>query len=241
MTTIEPLAYLPLLREEVAKVSVAFRAGDLTAVVPSCPGWDVADLARHLGSVQRWSATALRTAAPADFPDGPADLEEIPDWYDESARQLLDALSATSPDAPSWHFGPKPRYAEFWFRRQALEAAVHRWDAETALGAASPIDAALAADGVAEVVDIYFARLLRNGKGPVITGTVLLAPSDIDGSDVRLSMPATSSGSPDAVVRGTAQNLLLLAWGRAHLGAAAFTVEGHRPVAEGFFTTGLLP
>ena len=37
---------------------------------------------------------------------------------------------------------------------QAIEAAVHRWDAENAVGAARPLDAAIAADAVGQTFEV---------------------------------------------------------------------------------------
>jgi Mycothiol maleylpyruvate isomerase N-terminal domain len=36
---------------------------DLAAPVPSCPGWNAGRLVRHLGDVQRWAETTVRTRA----------------------------------------------------------------------------------------------------------------------------------------------------------------------------------
>ena len=36
---------------------------------------------------------------------------------------------------------------------QAIEAAVHRWDAENALGGAGPLDAALAVDAIGQTLE----------------------------------------------------------------------------------------
>ena len=37
-------------------VAVVAAAPDIAADVPSCPGWTIADLAGHTGSVHRWAA-----------------------------------------------------------------------------------------------------------------------------------------------------------------------------------------
>src|SRR3712207_7465665 len=51
--------------------------------------------------------------------------------------------SAADPAAPTWSF-TTDRTAGFWVRRQALETAVHRWDAQHAAGEPERIDPALA-------------------------------------------------------------------------------------------------
>ena len=42
----------------------------------------------------------------------------------------------------------------FWQRMQAIEASVHRWDAENAVGSAQPLDAALAADAIGQTFEV---------------------------------------------------------------------------------------
>ncbi|MFI9597024.1 maleylpyruvate isomerase N-terminal domain-containing protein [Nonomuraea sp. NPDC052265] len=59
-----------------------------------------------------------------------------PTWSSISAR-----FAAASPDDPAWTWS-REQTVGFWRRMQAIEAAVHRWDAENAIGPAAPIDAA---------------------------------------------------------------------------------------------------
>jgi len=54
-STMEGTDYLIAIRLESEDFSQAARR-DLTAAVPSCPGWTVADLVGHLGGVQSWVA-----------------------------------------------------------------------------------------------------------------------------------------------------------------------------------------
>src|SRR3954468_218968 len=138
--------YLPVLRELTGAFAAQRRAADPAAAVPDCAGWTVTDLGTHLGNVHRWAATVVRTgeAQPQNFlTDAGADLAS---WYSESARLLLDALSAADPDAPCWHFGGTPKTKSFWFRRQVHETAVHLADAHSATGTAGTLDPAVAAD-----------------------------------------------------------------------------------------------
>ena len=41
---------------------------DLTVPVPSCPGWNVGQLLRHLGGAQRWAEATVRTRATQPLP-----------------------------------------------------------------------------------------------------------------------------------------------------------------------------
>ncbi|WP_232212980.1 maleylpyruvate isomerase N-terminal domain-containing protein, partial [Saccharomonospora saliphila] len=45
------------------------READLTADVPTCPGWNLAQLVRHVGAGHRWVETIVRTAATEPPPD----------------------------------------------------------------------------------------------------------------------------------------------------------------------------
>ena len=69
-----------------------------------------------------------------------------------------------------------PTTAAFWFRRQAHETAVHRWDAQRAATPSSvdPIDATLAADGVDEWLEVFVPRFLaRTGVPDDLVGATL--------------------------------------------------------------------
>src|SRR5262249_19561704 len=64
---------------------------------------------------------------------------------------LVGELRATEPATAVWTWHPTDHSAAFVARRAAHELAVHRVDAQLAArGAAGPVDAALAADGIDE-------------------------------------------------------------------------------------------
>ncbi len=197
--------------------------GNLEAPVPSCPPWTVADLVAHLGSVQRFHARHVVRGVtddpdrqtPIDVPDSDDDL---PAWFEEGTGILLAALGAAGTDTPAWSFG-EPKTSAFWHRRMALEAAIHRWDAESAVGDVTGFDLALAVDGVDEVLTVHRASDLLDEPWPV-TGVVEVRLTDssrswryaIDGSSW---MPTQKT--PDASVEGTASGVFLALWGRMPL------------------------
>lgn len=90
--------------------------------------------------------------------------DALADWL----REGLDALTVALAERgrPCWTLAGLAT-AAWWRRRQALETAVHRVDAERVLGPASPVDPALTVDGVAEVVDVLHPRQLRLGRAAV--------------------------------------------------------------------------
>jgi len=201
--------------------------------VPSCPGWTVEDLVSHVGRVHRWAARHL-AAAPgqpergprSDPPAGPSIL----DWYQASLDLLLAELDRHHPDEPVHSF-IGPATAAFWARRQAHELAVHRWDADAALGdEPTPIAAPLAADGVDEWLSVFVPRFLARRDEPV-PAELVGASVHLHGTDEGQTEPAewllrlTPDGAEvarvhakgDAALRGPASDLLLAVWHRVPL------------------------
>jgi hypothetical protein len=110
-------------------------------------------------------------------------------------------------------------------RHQVQEAAVHRWDAQSTTGKSSPLDQAIAVDGVAEFLDLM-----------IEPETALLAN--------RIKFVATDSRDewtcgPDVpvavTVRATSSDLVLLLYRR--IVASDVTVEGDGNALDQFFTT----
>jgi hypothetical protein len=59
---------------------------DLTAPVPSCPGWNLGQLLRHLGGGHRWVETIVRTRATA--PPSDEQLRDLSGCTDEDPAVL---------------------------------------------------------------------------------------------------------------------------------------------------------
>jgi uncharacterized protein (TIGR03083 family) len=152
-----PLTYLAHLERGVGDFAALLDAGDLDASVPGCPGWRLTDLAHHLGGIHRWARRAL-VEGPSDERaiDAPTDRAALAAWFREGAGALIDTLRATDPATPCWTFGPRPRVAAFWFRRQAHETVLHTHGAAASQGLTRPLDPALALDGIDEIVTMFF-------------------------------------------------------------------------------------
>lgn len=195
-----------LAREVRAMAALARRADDAgawDAPVPSCPGWSLRALVAHVGEVERWVLHALAHG------DGDAPAPRLPDdaglaaWLAESSQALLEALAVDAATA-AWTIAP-PRTVGFWIRRQAHEHAIHAWDAAAALGEPGALDAALAADGIDEVVGTMWPRQLRLGRvAEPATGLALVA----DRGAWLLGREAA------ATVEGDAEALALALWHR---------------------------
>jgi uncharacterized protein (TIGR03083 family) len=142
-------------------VADALAAGRGDAPVPGCPAWTLSDLAFHLADVQRWAAGIITSgsAGEPDPPDRePADGAEA---VAGATATLLAALDGADPADPAWNFSSAPRTKAFWFRRQALEVALHRWDAESAVrDDPAPLDGPVAADVVDEFVHVMLRRVI---------------------------------------------------------------------------------
>ncbi|WBB70845.1 maleylpyruvate isomerase family mycothiol-dependent enzyme [Micromonospora sp. WMMD812] len=136
-----------------AELMAAHLAGaDPRTPVPSCPGWTVGQLVRHVGAGHRWAEEIVRTRAATPLPDtdlrdlsGHADGDPaiLAPWLVEGAAQLAGTLRAAGPRAEVWTPIPGRTDAAFYARRFAHETLVHRADAALALGvpfaAAEPV------------------------------------------------------------------------------------------------------
>jgi uncharacterized protein (TIGR03083 family) len=225
-------------------------AGPLDAPVQACPGWDVARLVGHVGSVHRWATVAVVTGAQPDrtaLERPPREPEAIADWFDAGVGPLADALAAVDDDAPVWNFSAYPDVGRFWPRRQAQETAVHRWDAQRAVGQPEPIEAGLATDGIDELLEVWGTMILGDRDGIDIGGSVRLIATDgpaepwtIWTDDGVFSVSRSDAGvTADVTVRGSASDLLLLLWRRLPADADQLTVEGDRRILDRWLRLGM--
>jgi uncharacterized protein (TIGR03083 family) len=218
----------------------AARQAGLEAAVPTCPGWSVFDLVAHQGRIHRWvtGIVEARGAEPADhwsqWPE-PA-REGVFDWYDDGHAGLVAALERAGDDGPAWT-RDSTRRAGRWARRQAHENEVHRYDAQSAVGAVAPIDAALAVDGIQEVFDIALEWFPDPGRIRGDGETLHLHCTDVDGEWlVRLDPDGAKvtheHAKGDVAVRGTASDLFLMLWGRIPPSSDVFQVFGDAAVID---------
>jgi uncharacterized protein (TIGR03083 family) len=135
---------------------------NLRLPVPSCPGWNVGQLLRHLGGAQRWAEATVRTRATGPLPDNHfRDLSAYTDddpavlgpWLVESAAQLADTLRGAGPDAQVWTPVPGGT-TKFYARRFAHETVIHRADATLVIGAEFTLDEEVALDAIDEWMEL---------------------------------------------------------------------------------------
>ncbi len=243
-------------RFATAAADVGSLADSAMAMVPSCPDWSADDLVWHLTQVQHFWASIV-----ADGLDDPADAPQLdrprgPDLiatFVATSPRLVDFLEGADPAAPCWSWYEPDQRVGWVQRRQAHEALIHRVDAELARAAVGgagvgPIDPALAADGIDEMLRIMLGvdplapwaawvpegptvRLVAATDGApdrtwlvgigLLTGT---DPSGQDHADPALRVAAVDNGeSVTATVHGQAAELDRWLWRRGALDTA--TVE----------------
>lgn len=161
--------HIAALQAEGDRLASIAEAAAPDAPVGSCPGWQLRDLIRHVGSVHRW-ATGFVAEQRTDWvglaePDmlraGPAADRLLAAWFREGHQRLVATLRNADPQVSCWTFLAAPSPLAFWARRQAHETAIHRADAELAAGAGpadvAPFPPGLAIDGIDELI-MGFAR-----------------------------------------------------------------------------------
>ena len=246
-----PVDFLAHLRDESARFLGALRDADLSRPVPSCPDWTGADLLWHLGGVQWFWGTVVRERL-----QSPEGLEEPPrpesdhglvQFFEEQSARLLLALTDADP-AEQVYMWADDKTVGYIRRRQAHEALIHRLDAELTAGSdPTPLDPALASDGLQEVIDVMYGghppwgaftpggpqlEIVAEDTGltlPVVlgrfAGTDPESGEAVDQPDLSVAH-ADPEVAPAAVVRGRAEDLDAWAWHRRD--DSALTVEGDR-------------
>ena len=248
-----PLDYLDHLARESRRFGDVLEATDAGTSVPTCPDWDADDLLWHLAEVQWFWGTIARDrlASPDGVddrrPERPTDRSELMAWYEEVSADLGVVLAAAPPETPVWTWADDHTIG-FIRRRQAHEALIHRLDAELTAGSRTPMDTALSADGVDEVLRVMYGgappwgtftpepphtvrvATTDTGHSWVLTlgrfvGTDPDAGSALDVPDLRVA--AVDDGLEVAAeVRGSAADLDCWLWHRPPVGTLVRTGSG---------------
>ena len=203
----------------------ALRAGPVTANVPTCPDWQLTDLARHVGQFTGlWTHVLCEgTGRPkTPFRDAPEDAE-LADWCEENFGHLLSELRATPADTEVWTWVPDDHSAAFVGRRTTHELTVHRFDAQTARQQPQPIDPAVAADGIEEIFTMIQTWETAPG-GPAGKGETLHLHGTDRADEWLLTLGADGLGverrhaKGDLALRGAVSDLELLLYERPTIG-----------------------
>ena len=199
---------------------VAVAANDPTAAIPSCPGWTMHDLVTHIARVYEHKIACTELGHEPDPwppPEWPTDRDDLV-WLADAHARLLAMFAAHGPTDPSATWWPSDQTVGFWARRMAQETAVHRVDAELAVGEPTPVDAALALDGIDEVLTIMLAGDWSEAPDASTGQRVAIDAGDrrwvvtLEPTAVEVVAGAEDS---DATIGGDPSDLLLWLWGRA--------------------------
>jgi uncharacterized protein (TIGR03083 family) len=206
------LDHARIIREESDALAAAGGGGGETPV----PGtdWTVADLLDHVGRLTWMFAGRTRKAGGGDFYETvrPEDVDPVT-FFRQGAATLCEQLSAADPNAEIKTWAGLVPPAWLW-RRMTHELAVHRWDAQAAVGNPEPLAVEVAEDGIDELLEVFVPRA---DVGPV-DGSLHLHATDGDGewfietADGLTWTRAHEKG--DVAVRGATSDLLLVLWGR---------------------------
>lgn len=206
---------------------------DLDAAVPSCAGWTMADLVRHVGAVYLHKVECMRLGRlPDDWP--PEGLNDEPPLLllDRSYAALGAEFGSRRPEDGAFTWYEPDQSVGFWIRRMAQETVIHRVDAEQAAGASiAPIPDDLAGDGIDELLVVFVQYATTTW--PEDFGELLDSPAErtvgvttggrswllhLGSAGVRVG--AFDGGRPDATVEGSAPDVLLWLWNRRREGTA---------------------
>lgn len=218
--------------------------------IPTCPGWTLVQLFRHVGRGHRWAAQMVADRAtqaldPRTVRDGkpPNDLDGAIAWLHASAQDVLDAVAEAGADSPVWTFlGPRP--STWWIRRRLHEETVHGADAAIALGLDFHLDAQLAADGVSEWLDLIAGAGRSTTPAALDDGVVLHLHATDPGLGAAGEWTAHGTGGGvewesghrkgAVALRGTATELLLALSRRRSVEQSGIEVLGERAVWDGW-------
>jgi uncharacterized protein (TIGR03083 family) len=231
-----------LLAEEVERVAGVVAEVPADARVPSCPDWNVGELALHLGRVHRWADGLVGTLA--DGPQAAADAFEdlgppTAAWLRSGGTTLVGTLRAADPDAAMWAWGAD-QHVRFWSRRQLHETLVHRIDAELAGGLVSTASSEVAADAIDELLmnlpmAARFSPKVANLHGD--GRRLALVPSDAEEAwTITLGTDGFAVGArsttAEATLSGPALALLLVLYRRRALEGSGLTVSGDQALVD---------
>ncbi|WP_406859517.1 maleylpyruvate isomerase family mycothiol-dependent enzyme [Streptomyces sp. HUAS MG47] len=220
---------------------------DPATPVPTCPGWTLAHLTRHVGSVHRWaghlvgtrSTTRVRAAdLPLDLPEDPA---AYPGWLAASAHSCLGTLRNADPDTGLWSPGGDP-HVRYYPRHLLAELLVHLADAELALGGGpGPIEPSHAADGIDHFLSNAahlpwvaepIAQLGRDGAVLRLEAGDTGAVWNVTLGGGGFAWRRTAEGDATATVRGDVADLLLFVHGRYETENPRLAVTGDRGLLD---------
>ena len=254
--TLDHARQTAVLTDQTELLRAVVREADPATPVPTCPGWTIGALVRHLAGGQRWAAEVVATRAPEPPDDRfsrdvDRDAEQSPAELDaqlsEGSAALAAALRDAGPDARMWTpLGPGT--AAFFARRFAHETTVHRADATLAAGLPYALDPEVAVDALDEwlelaslpqVLDLFPERRSLLGPGRTVHLHATDTPAGLDAEwvvDLTGAVPSWRRAHEKCAVafRGPVAELLLCVYGRRTVDEAGAEVFGDRDLLDGW-------
>ncbi|WP_328483964.1 maleylpyruvate isomerase family mycothiol-dependent enzyme [Streptomyces sp. NBC_00377] len=242
-------AYCAEITSRADELRAAVRSagrGPAATPVPTCPGWSLTELARHVGGTHRWAARIVRTRATAPVPHdlvddvfspGPQTPAALDAWLAEGVAELTGALREAGPDAPVWTVAPNGT-ARFWARRMTHETTLHAADAALVSDAPFAVSEDLARDALDEWMGFGALPRVLEAAGPdalPLTGpgrTLHLHAGDAHRAEWLVDLtgePITWShahAKAAVAVRAPLTDLVLLLYGRRTPADATVEVYG---------------
>ena len=173
----------------------------------------------HLAEVYEHKiACTLLGEMPNPWPPPWPPQREPVQWLVDAHQRLLTLFGELGPTAPSATWFPPDQTVGFWDRRMAHESVIHRVDVEISLDCTTPIDPALAIDGVDEVLEIFLAGDWAEDPDDRCQGQRIVVSTGGRSWEVELLKDAVKvsppRGAEDATVQGDPEAVLLWLWGR---------------------------
>lgn len=191
-------------------------ADELGVAVPNCPGWTVESVVNHLSFGLGLGYPVALSKAPdiaddqgfagLDLPAVNPTGDDALQMFSRNLRSCLATFEATDPERPAWTYGSRG-VAGFWFRRAAVETALHRLDVEDALPSRrEPISDERLTDGIAETIEFALPLAARIAGEPH-SGVTVSVPD--------LTLRREIGPRPtSAEIEGTGIDVFAALWGR---------------------------
>jgi hypothetical protein len=150
----------------------------------------------------------------------PEDLDALAGWYTKHLERTIALLGQRLPETATWTFSSRGvREVGWWWRRIAVETAIHRWDMQYAAQAVDdtpdPLDPDVAAAGIEEFMVEFLPGMLARQATTGLGGSLHLRATDraVEWS-IELGARGDAVAKPgqataDTALSGTSSDLLL--------------------------------
>lgn len=245
MKKIEKEEYLERIKDTANAILEAGKANlsdNLSAAVPSCSEWNLAQLIEHQADVFVFCGNTVKAAA--EEPSGgrsplseDAKGEEVLASFEESRDLLLGALKAAEFEDTAWNWTADPNKAHFWFRRMVHESTIHAVDAKSAINESFEISEKWGVDGADEYLTSFLPFRISNlSDEEKPTGSFHL--HSLEGGewfcaekDGEVSITREHQKG-DAALKGSGGDLMLAVWKRIELDSNKLELIGDKEIAR---------